>query len=917
MEKMVKFRQKRMAGIAALLISSSSPTIALAQDIEGPATSDDTEDTDNIIIVRSVRESMARGRELERDAESLRDVISGNAIGKLPDSNVAEALARAPSVMLQPDQGEGRYVSIRGVDPILNNVTMNGQTIAVSDTDGRSGRAAPLDVLSASALNRVEIIKVTTPDMDGQSIGGTVNIVTPTAFDYDDAFIALNADIGYNDFGTESDIYSAGASLAQTFFNGTLGVFISGGYWYKEYLSQYYETQTPTEPASGGDGTLYPGRVIAASASGERERVNGTFNMEYRPTAGTTAWLRYYYTNYTDEGVRPEFLIRNRGDLVQTGPDEMHYTRYRIENDVRFERQERPVHQVVLGGEQVLGAWTIDGNLNYTTAKEVNPYLNFYEAETDTDTIDTTDPQAAPVYFVKNSDGFFEPVFNPAASSGLTPYDAAFHRVTQIRSTSSLVEEETFTADLNLAWEGELGGADATFKFGAKYLDRQKSVDDVDIRHRPTVALTLADGGLGTYLNAYGAGEDYGIFAVGNPVVPDGEGYAQFFTENPDLWEYNARASISNSIEDDYDLSERIFAAYAMGSIDIGSSFNLLGGVRIEVTDVDVAAFGFIDDVEQVGTIPEGRSRLDELPFVRNDVVSLYSEHNYTTVLPSAIATWDIASGWQLRASVSTNLGRPDYPDTAPISSLGVQEVYDEVADEVYLNASNEIGNPDLKPYFGLNFDASLAYYLPDGSGSLSVGAFYKKIDNAIYEFQQEFTNYTYEGILFDSYSETSLNNAESGHIAGVELSLQKELSMLPSPLDGFGVAANASFIESEVEVFQRPDESLPFFNQADTILNGQVYYEKGGFSARVAYSYQSDALDTVSSSPETDLYRDSYETVSARIAYEIADNFVISVTGNNLTDEPVRFKRGEFIGEGPGYERYGREFRLGISWTN
>ena len=131
--------------------------------VRGEQSSDNSKQEDvaaaspDAIVVNGFREGLANARDIARNADSLVNVLSADDVGKLPDTNIAEALRRLPSVYLIRDQGEGRYVSIRGVDPVLNNVTMNGQTIAVSDTDGESGRAAPLDVLSSSALSRVEI----------------------------------------------------------------------------------------------------------------------------------------------------------------------------------------------------------------------------------------------------------------------------------------------------------------------------------------------------------------------------------------------------------------------------------------------------------------------------------------------------------------------------------------------------------------------------------------------------------------------------------------------------------------------------------------------------------------------------------------------------------------------------------------
>src|SRR5262249_40726167 len=154
-------------------------------------------------------------------------------------------------------------------------------------------------------------------------------------------------------------------------------------------------------------------------------------------------------------------------------------------------------------------------------------------------------------------------------------------------------------------------------------------------------------------------------------------------------------------------------------------------------------------------------------------------------------------------------------------------------------------------------------------------------------------------------------------YIQGVELSLQKDFNFLPAPLDGFGIYANAAFIDSEVEIdvgdFGAPIlRKVPFFNQADEIYNAQLYYEKGGLSARVPYSYQGDATSSsFSSNPDMDNYRAPRKSVDARISYTFDNGLQFYLTGANLTDLPsINYRNGSkfFVSS---YETFGREFRL------
>src|SRR5262249_28551267 len=155
---------------------------------------------------------------------------------KLPDSNIADALDRLPAVYRITDQGEGRYISVRGLRQGLNTVTLNGITLASSDNDGRSGRAAPLDVLSASAVADVEIHKVVTPDRDSNAIGGLIDVRTPTAHDFQERVAYLAGEVGVSDFGQGRDLHALRGAFSNTFGPGdAFGFYVGAESWVREY----------------------------------------------------------------------------------------------------------------------------------------------------------------------------------------------------------------------------------------------------------------------------------------------------------------------------------------------------------------------------------------------------------------------------------------------------------------------------------------------------------------------------------------------------------------------------------------------------------------------------------------------------------------------------------------------------------
>ncbi|HEV7690147.1 MAG TPA: TonB-dependent receptor [Hyphomonadaceae bacterium] len=936
----MKLFSKLAALTSCSAISLGMLAPAIAQQASGPQQASPPQTTatqttttqaaaDETVVVNGFRAGLANARDIARNSDNLVDVSSADDVGELPDQNIAEALRRLDSVYLIRDQGEGRYVSIRGIDPILNNVTMNGQTIAVSDTDGESGRAAPLDVLSSSALSRVEIHKVTLPNMDAQSIGGTINIVTPSGFDYKNGYFSSSMEYGVNDFNQDNNIYSANLSYSRRFGdNEEFALFVGGEYWYKEFTSQQY-----TASALFGNGTAglpahyyLPGTMVFAQSIGEKTRYGINANLEWRPNDDLKAWVRYYFTQYNDYRDRPQVTLTTQGTRVATSPNEFFAQRYTSSMETRSELQERPVQQLVFGGDYKLSdSWDITADLNYTTAKEVNPYQRYFQSTGVTaNAASGVSPGA--ITITVDGDGLARPTaFDTTVSGGLTFMDPGFERITAFRGVSSDVLEEAYTGNVDLTWTGEFGGRAIELSTGAKAIIRDKSVNDTDYRYFPLTGQTyLLNSAPGLTSNfADGRGNPFGLVPGLNLIAPSRQGYEDYFFRNPGNFFYDDPSSRANSIENDYSLNENILAAYVMGNYHITDDLSVIAGVRVESTDEDISAQGFVAAANRDSSIPVGQSRL---PFATSDIIDVSHTHSYTNVLPGISMRWDIAKDWLFRASATTNIGRPDYVDLAPITTIVVSETCaapvlpgQTCTGGTLLDASIEIGNPDLKPYEGTNFDASLDYYFPDNSGAVTVGAFYKKLKNAVYSIQNQGEDFDFNGIHYDTYFQETVANSGDGYVQGIELSLQKDFTFLPAPFDGLGVYANAALIDSEVEIdvgdFGAPIlRKVPFFNQADEIYNAQLYYEKGGLSARIAYSLQGDATSSAfSANPDMDSYRSPREAVDARIAYTFDNDVQVSLTGSNLTDhKALNYRGSEFFVSS--YEQFGREFRLTVT---
>lgn len=132
-------------------------------------------------VVRGQAIGQARALNRQRSSLGLSNFVSADAVGRFPDQNVAESLQRLPGLSIEKDQGEGRFVSIRGIDPNLSNVSIDGVILPAPEGESRS---VALNVIPNDILETIQVSKVITPDMDADAIGGSINIETKSALSF-------------------------------------------------------------------------------------------------------------------------------------------------------------------------------------------------------------------------------------------------------------------------------------------------------------------------------------------------------------------------------------------------------------------------------------------------------------------------------------------------------------------------------------------------------------------------------------------------------------------------------------------------------------------------------------------------------------------------------------------------------------
>lgn len=822
-------------------------------------------------VVEGIREGQARALQQKRMSDSIMDAVSADAVGKFPDGNAAEALRRMPGVSVEIDQDEGRYVVVRGIDAALNTVTLNNQLIGTPSEQGNRGIG--MDSVPADLISRLEVTKAVTPDMDGTAIGGSVNIVTLSAFDRPEGFLFGSVAGFYDSFRSRTEP-NGSINFGRTFGEGKWGFVAGASYSLKNFGSQTSDAVDWTEEG----GFFIPQTVESFDYNIERERIGVNVALQYRPDGNNEYALRINHNEFSDtEGRQNSDFEFARGNLTNQTANSGTFSQGRATREFRDYHQTWTIQALSLEGSHTLPA-------NYNFKWQVGASRGERDVPIRHDWEFRSSGSAFPNSYQVNPRGVT--VVSPAANF----FDPASYPFRRIRLRHDLEREDVFSAQADLRRDVRFGDRNGYWKVGAKYVTRDKADDRENEDYDPADEnFTLAEGNL--------AGPEPANFMEGRyrfgPTINLPAMHA-FFASNPDRFEYNELSSIQNSTAGDFEANEDVLAVYAMAGIDLTSQLEVLGGVRVEYTDAEYAANELIfDDGDFTGVV----NRVE-------------GTEDYSTVMPGVHLIWRPNDRLVARAAWTNTLGRANYVDLAPIREF--DQVEEEPGSGVWQGSISE-GNPLLKPYESMNWDASLEYYLESG-GIVSVGVFHKDIDNPVYESSFFEEDVTVDGRFYSILSTSRPENARSGRITGVEFNYQQFFTFLPSPFDGLGVNMNYTITDSSATLLTQNGRKVPFFKQADNTGNFALVYEKYGIEARLAYAITGDYLTSIGSGPDMDGYIDERKVWDAKVSYRLNENFTIFAEFLNLNEQPLR----EFVGiptRNSGYEIYGWKSRFGVNF--
>ncbi len=821
-------------------------------------------DSDNVeeVIVVGTKASLVSAIDKQRQSNLIVSVVDSDALGDFPDTTAAEAIRRLSGISVENDQGEGRYVNIRGISGDLNSIAVNGALVPAPE----GGRAVMLDGLPTELLDSIEVYKSLTADKDADSIGGRIEFNTKRATSIDGTLLKFKADTSYNEQSKNSDnpkiAFTYGSML-----NESVGHVLGVTYASKQIVTYNNETGFPAWDTEDGNIFLdddWEMRFYDLT----RERTGITYDIDMMIDADTSIYANFLYNKYEDDELRnkEEFGSLRTGNVF-AGSSEIN--RIRRDAEVRKRIETRDIRTVILGGETLINGWYAEVQLSHSYAEENdtdNVDVTFRSNRIDTD--DCGGPCGLFIYQDPQKVGL-----------SLSPYAKgvlyADLNVDAWEEDWSLIEDTETAFSIDMTKDGfTFMNAPTTLKFGFKYRSREKKGDSNQIEVDDDNVQALLQSEFGPYTRSWPfSGQKYGPHANEHLL------YARKgqYTGGPDY----------DNFEEDFTTNEDITALYLMGTMEFDKAV-VIAGIRVEDTDFDTLGYN-------AGDV--------------NDVLT--ASKSYTFVSPSLNVKYFLDDQTIIRGAIWRALSRPGF---------GQANLIADITERDDGNYRGEMGNPDLDPYEATNFDLSIEYY--GDSSFASLGYFKKNIENAIYPLAV--ANTTVNGLLFDEL--LTFVNTDDSDVDGFELNIFQELSMLPAPFDGLFLSMNVTKTDGKSSLaVDNGTVSFPFRKLAEDVSNISIGYDKNRFDIRLSAVSRSPYLDYLadddSETIQEDLdnnnirYTDDHTQIDFNLKYKINKNLSLKFDINNITDEPEFYYWGT-PNRLSQYDEYGTTYSVGFRYT-
>ena len=809
-------------------------------------------------------ETQAAALDKQKDADNIVSVLPGDEIRALPNANAAEAAGRIPGVSLERDEGEGKFVQVRGTEPRLQNVTIDGSHVPGTE---QGDRIVKLDDVPADLLGAIEVSKTLTADMDADAIGGSVNLVTK---------IPEGAPRGYIS-GQFGHITLLGHTTGQggLTWGGRFGQDQKLGFLIGGTIDRFNRVINDIEPAWSvdGSGQSMPVEWSERDYSYFRNRYGIGGDLDYRFSEHSTLYVKGLWSLFENYGNRWVYDVA--GVPGPAGVD----TAVSITREVQLRTPKEQLWGVTAGGKQDNGQWALDYALNLAGTRQS-------EVDYRTTPFSYGGPALSLQYNASNITMPMYQYTTPAMATAAAT--ATNYALSGYDATNDLTTGSDIGGQVNLQ-RNYSGGA---FKMGVRYRNESKDYTNHSTQFSANSGSYLLTQALSGFSdpNYYSYLAPLGSFPLGP--LPDYGATHAYEDANPGAFA-SQTDTIGNALSS-FSGSEHVLAGYLMNATDLSASLHLNLGLRFEMTHSSY--LGHVATSDTSGTV--------------TGLSTVTGAHDYTDLFPSAQLRYEIDENTNVRLAVTRAIARPNYSDLAP----SLQGTLDPIVQHQYGNLS--AGNPDLRAQHSWNFDFLVEKYLPSAGGVISGGVFYKKISDFIAK-----KNFIYNGPFtpFDGYYGTEPLNGGDGHLTGIEADWTQHLTFLPGVLSGLGFDVNWTHISSSVVVDTVTGRTAPMLRTAPDVANAAVTYDKGPISARVAWTYNGANIMSYGDGTSTangDNYFYAHSQIDASAIITLTSTVQVQLQVLNINNAVFGFFNGT-----PDHaydvqrEYYGQTFYFGLKY--
>ena len=822
--------------------------------------------------VSAVREGQAAALNEQRNADNVVAVVSTDAFGNVADTNVGNLLVKLSGISPERDEAETYQVSIRGISPDLNSVSVDGTLLASGSSRG-TGRAFEVDKVSTNSIESIEVIKAPTPDMDADAIGGKINLKTKNGFDAHGRTIrySLGANVFLQDYVSGADGTRRGGGGVFEFARAKAHP--SGSISYTDVLGQekrwaltmnasFNRTFSPRTAArmEYKDETLAsPVAIINNFQTTEddilldRLGLGGKLHFKLNPS--TTLFLNVLYNDFNDEMSQHKFILANT-NVVGTPSFEQQELRGRVDFELEGRTRTVETNMVQIGGRTQLSDWDFDYDLSTSHSHgsdEREIMLMRFNNLT---------------YRIDRSASIHFPTITQTAGNDISDYSKGALNNLDRRFDHNWDDVTAGKLNVTRAFNTRFP---TYLKTGLRYRHQEKTQD----RQRPRwTAIASAIGDLNRF-----HGNDRTVFPVEGRYQrwpwPDLRAiHDEIDDYGSERFTENVNRGIEQDLANDLTAGERIYASYLMGSVKTGK-LTTVGGLRFERTET------YGQNMRLNQAYGEGNP-------LRYEGVQRV-EGGYNNTFPGLHLRYGVTPNFNLRASFSTGIGRPNFTRLMP--NVRVRDITDSDPEDSDDLPRIEVNNPNLEPQFSDNYDFVAEYYFK-GVGTVSVGVFRKEITGFIFDELRLIRpgDPIVYPIFGDKYADglwklRTVKNGGWANVDGLELNYQQQLTFLPGFLNGFGIYANATFLRSRgtYATDEVHDDIAGFTKRSG---NAGLSYIKHGYTIRLSANYNGGRLNNFDDNPMEREYDGARTSVDFSIKYGLRRTRTsVFLDINNLTN--------------------------------